>query len=140
MRVMIIRKSDQRTEAGELPNEEMLAAMGKYVREVSDAGIFLAGEGLKPSSASKRVTFANGKPHVIDGPFAETKELIGGYLLIQVKSMEEAIEWAKRWPALDARGGVQLEIRPLYEPDDFGEEYTPELRREQAEVRAKVGG
>ena len=140
MRFMIIRKADAQTEAGVLPNEEMLAAMGQYMKEVSDAGVFLAGEGLKPSSVSTRVTFTNGKPHVIDGPFAETKELIGGYLLIRVSSMEEAIEWAKRWPALDAQNGLQLEIRPLYEEDDFGEAFTPELRKQESELRAKAGG
>ena len=138
MRFMIIRRADQQTEAGAMPSEEMLTLMGNYMKEISDAGILLAGEGLKPSSEGARVKFTNGKPRVIDGPFSETKELIGGYLLIRASSKEEAIEWAKRWPALDMEQNVELEIRQLFEEDDFGEEFTPELRKQEADMRAKA--
>ena len=138
MRFMIIRRADTQTEAGVMPSEQMLTVMGNYMKEISDAGILLAGEGLRPSSDGARVKFTKGKPRVTDGPFAETKELIAGYLLIQVSSKEEAIEWAKRWPALDMDGDVELEIRPLFEEDDFGEEFTPELRKQEADIRAKA--
>ena len=138
MRFMIIRRADQQTEAGAMPNEQMLAAMGRYMKEISDAGILLGAEGLKPSSQGARVEFTKGKAKVIDGPFAETKELIAGYLLIETTSIEEAIEWAKRWPAIDVDGNVALEIRQLFEEDDFGEEFTPELRKQEADMRAKA--
>ena len=138
MRFMIIRRADQQTEAGVMPSEQMLTLMGNYVKEISDAGALLAGEGLKPSSEGARVKFTNGKPRVIDGPFSETKELIGGYLLIRASSKEEAIAWAKRWPALDLEQNVELEIRQLFEEDDFGDEFTPELRKQEAEMRAKA--
>jgi len=138
MRFMIIRRADQQTEAGVMPSEQMLTLMANYMKEISDAGILLAGEGLKPSSEGARVKFTNGKPRVIDGPFSETKELIGGYLLIRASSKEEAIAWAKRWPALDLEQNVELEIRPLFEEDDFGDEFTPELRKQEAEMRAKA--
>ena len=138
MRFMIIRRADQQTEAGVMPSEKMLTLMGNYMKEISDAGILLAGEGLKPSSEGARVKFTNGKPRVIDGPFSETKELIGGYLLIRADSKEDAIAWAKRWPALDLEQNVELEIRQLFEEDDFGEEFTPELRKQEADMRAKA--
>ena len=138
MRFMIIRRADQQTEAGVMPSEQMLTLMGNYMKEISDAGILLAGEGLKPSSEGARVKFTNGKPRVIDGPFSETKELIGGYLLIRASSKEEAIAWAKRWPALDLEQNVELEIRQLFEEDDFGDEFTPELRKQEADMRAKA--
>jgi len=138
MRFMIIRRADQQTEAGAMPSEQMLTLMGNYMKEISDAGILLAGEGLKPSSEGARVKFTNGKPRVIDGPFSETKELIAGYMLIRADSKEEAIEWAKRWPALDLEQNVELEIRPLFEEDDFGDEFTPELRKQEADMRAKA--
>ena len=138
MRFMIIRRADQQTEAGVMPSEQMLTLMANYMKEISDAGALLAGEGLKPSSEGARVKFTNGKPRVIDGPFSETKELIGGYLLIRASSKEEAIAWAKRWPALDLEQNVELEIRPLFEEDDFGDEFTPELRKQEAEMRAKA--
>src|SRR5581483_5954876 len=102
MRFMILRKADEETEAGALPDEELLTAMGKYMEEMANAGVLLGGEGLKPTSQGVRVHFSGGKPTVLDGPFAETKELIAGYCLIQVKSREEAIEWVKRWPPIDA--------------------------------------
>ena len=138
MRVMIIRKADAKTEAGVMPSERMLAAMGDYLKRMSDAGILLAGEGLKPSSASARVVFTNGKSRVVDGPFAETKELVGGYALIRVESLDEAIEWAKQWPMIETETNVELELRPLYEDDDFGEAFTPELRKQEAEMRSKA--
>ena len=138
MRFMIIRRADQQTEAGAMPSEQMLTLMGNYMKEISDAGILLAGEGLKPSSEGARVKFTNGKPRVMDGPFSETKELIAGYMLIRADSKEEAIEWAKRWPALDLEQNVELEIRQLFEEDDFGDEFTPELRKQEAEMRAKA--
>jgi hypothetical protein len=138
MRFMIIRRADQQTEAGAMPSEQMLTLMGNYMKEISDAGILLAGEGLKPSSDGARVKFTNGKPRVIDGPFSETKELIAGYMLIRAASKEEAIEWAKRWPALDLEQNVELEIRQLFEEDDFGDEFTPELRKQEADMRAKA--
>ena len=138
MRFMIIRRADQQTEAGAMPSEQMLTLMGNYMKEISDAGILLAGEGLKPSSEGSRVKFTNGKPRVIDGPFSETKELIAGYMLIRADSKDEAIEWAKRWPALDMEQNVELEIRQLFEEDDFGDEFTPELRKQEADMRAKA--
>jgi hypothetical protein len=135
---MIIRMADAATEAGMLPTEHMLTVMGNYMKEMSDAGILLGGEGLKPSSDGVRVKFTAGKPRVVDGPFAEAKELIGGYALIRVNSRDEAVEWAKRWPAIETETEVVLEIRQLYEEDDFGEAFTPELRKQEAEMLAKA--
>lgn len=131
MRFMIIRKADAETEAGIMPSEELLAAMGKYNEELARAGVLLQGEGLKPSSKSARVTFSGGKPNVVDGPFTETKELIAGFTMIDVKSKEEAIEWVKRWPAIDGDGNIEIEIRPLYELSDFapGEGLDQHARR-----------
>ncbi len=127
MRFMIIRKADSETEAGMMPTEDLLSAMGKYNEEMVKAGVMLEGSGLKPSSAGARVSFANGKPTVTDGPFAETKELIAGYSIIEVGSKEEAIAWVKRWPAVDGHGAAQIEIRQVYEMDDFGE--SPSIDR-----------
>jgi hypothetical protein len=138
MRFMILRKADPNTEAGALPNQELLAAMGQYMEDMARAGILLAGEGLRPTSEGVRVKFSRGKPTVTDGPFAETKELIAGWSIIQVNSREEAIEWVKRWPRIDGDGEVELEIRRLYEADDFGAEFTPELREKEERVRAQV--
>jgi hypothetical protein len=135
---MILRKADRDTEAGGLPSEELLAAMGKYMEEMGKAGVLLAGEGLHATSKGARVKFSGGKPTVIDGPFAETKELIAGYCLIQVKSKAEAVEWIKRWPALDAGGNVELEIRQLFEAEDFGPQFTPELREAEENLRAQL--
>jgi hypothetical protein len=140
MRFMIIRKADKDTEAYVMPTERLLAEMGKYMEEMANAGILLAGEGLHPSSKGSRVKFSGGKPSVIDGPFAETKELIAGYSMIQVNSRDEAIEWAKRWPALDGDGDVELEIRQVFEAEDFGAEFTPELREQEERLRAQVAG
>lgn len=120
MRFMILRKADKNTEAGKMPSEELIAAMGKYNEELVKAGVMLAGEGLKPTSAGARIKFKGGKPSVTDGPFAEAKELIAGFTIIQVKSKEEAIEWVKRWPSIDGDGEVQLELRQLFELEDFG--------------------
>jgi PhnB protein len=121
MRFMVIRKADKNTESGMMPGEEILAAMANYNEEMVKAGILRAGEGLKPSSQGARVKFSGGKPRVIDGPFTETKELIAGFSIIEVASKEEAIEWAKRWPAFDVEENVEIEIRPFYELSDFGD-------------------
>src|SRR4051812_19560042 len=138
MRFMIIRKADRETEAGVLPSEGLLAAMGAYMEEMGKAGVLLAADGLHASSKGARVQFSKGKPAVIDGPFAETKELIAGYCVIQVKSRDEAIEWVKRWPALDGNGEAVIEIRQIFEAEDFGPEFTPELREAEDRLREKL--
>ena len=138
MRFMIIRRADKETEAGIRPSEELFAEMMKYNEELVKAGVMLQGEGLQPSSKGMRVKFSRGKPRVIDGPFTETKELIAGFTMIQAKSKEEAIEWVKRWPAIDADGEVELEIRQVLEPEDFGAEFTPEVRKQVETLRAKL--
>jgi hypothetical protein len=135
---MIIRRADKETEAGVRPSEELFAEMMKYNEELVKAGVMLQGEGLQPSSKGMRVKFSRGKPRVIDGPFAETKELIAGFTMIQAKSKEEAIEWVKRWPAIDADGEVELEIRQVLDPEDFGAEFTPEVRKQVETLRAKL--
>ncbi len=139
MRFLIIRKADKDTEAGAMPNEKLLAEMGRYMDQMAKAGILLAGEGLQATALGARVKYSKGKPSVIDGPFTETKELIAGYSMIQVKSRQEAIEWAKRWPTLDSNGNVELEIRQLFEMEDFGAELTPELRAAEVQMRAELG-
>jgi hypothetical protein len=133
---MIIRKADKDTEAGVMPSTELLDAMQKYNEEMAKAGVFVQGEGLQASSKGVRVKLSGGKPTVIDGPFAETKELIAGFTMIQVKSKEEAIEWVKRWPAEDAE--AELEIRQVFEAEDFGSEFTPELRAREERLRGQV--
>jgi hypothetical protein len=138
MRFMVIRKADEETEAGALPTEALVTAMLKYNAEMVKAGVMLAGDGLKPSSKGARVKFSRGKPTVVDGPFAESKELIAGYSIIQVKSREEALEWLKRWPVEDANGNVELELRQLYEADDFGEEFTPAMRAWEDSLREQA--
>jgi hypothetical protein len=137
MRVMVLIKADEDTEAGVMPSEQLLAEMGKYNEELVKAGVMLAGEGLHPSSKGKRVRFSGEKRTVIDGPFAETKELIAGFWLWQVKSMDEAIEWVKRCPNPT---GVEseVEIRPVFEAEDFGPEFTPELREQEERLRAQI--
>jgi hypothetical protein len=120
MRFMMIRRSDRISESGTLPSKETFAAMDQYADAMAKAGIMVAGEGLKPSADGARISFSKGKPTVFDGPFAETKELIAGYFIIDVESKEEAIEWAKRWPAISIDADVQLEVRPFYEASDFG--------------------
>ena len=116
---MIIRKADADTEAGALPSLDLIEAMGRYNEELVKAGVMLAGEGLRPTADGARIDFVNGTPTVTDGPFAETKELIAGFTLIDVKSRAEAIEWVKRWPTADGDGNVHLELRQVYEPEDF---------------------
>ena len=135
MRFMAIVKASKESEAGQMPSEEMLAAMGKYNEELAKAGVMLAGEGLHPTSKGKRVRFSGRQRTVIDGPFAETKELIAGFWLWQVKSMDEAVEWLKRAPFDEE---TEIEIRPVFEDEDFGKEFTPELRAQEARVRAEV--
>ena len=136
MRFMIIRKADKDTEAGVMPTQELLAAMMKYNEELVKAGAMLEGEGLHPTSKGSRVTFKDGKPSVIDGPFTETKEIIAGFTMIQVRSKEEALEWVKRWPVED--GDVTLEVRQVFEAEDFGAEFAPELRQQEERLRAKA--
>jgi hypothetical protein len=135
MRFMVIVKADKKTEAGVLPSTELLTAMGKFNEELVKAGVMLAAEGLHPSSKGKRVRFSGGKHTVIDGPFTESKELIGGFWLWQVRSMEEAIEWLKRSPF---DGGTEIEIRQVFEADDFGPRLTPELREQEARLRKQA--
>lgn len=133
MRVMVIIKATPRSEAGIMPSEALLTAMGEYNQALVEAGVMLAGEGLKPSRHGKRVRFAEGAKSVLDGPFAETKELIAGFWLWQVSSMDEALEWARRCPHPMPGEAAELEIRPVFEMEDFGEEMTPELKaREEA--------
>jgi hypothetical protein len=137
MRFMVIVKANKDTEAGVMPSEELLRAMGNYNEELVKAGIMLAGEGLQPSSKGARVKFSGDKRTVIDGPFAETKELIAGFWLWQCKSLAEAIEWAKRCPNPTGEESV-LEIRQVFEADDFGAEFTPELRQQEARLQAEI--
>src|ERR1044071_1831689 len=135
MRFMVIVKANKDSEAGVLPDEKILAAMGKYNEELVKAGVMLAGEGLHPSSKAARVRFSGGKRTVIDGPFSETKELIAGFWLWQVKSKEEAIEWLKRAPF---DGGTEVELRQVFEAEDFGANLTPELREQDERLRAQL--
>ena len=137
MRFMVIVKANADTEAGQLPSTELLAAMGKYNEELVKAGVMLAGEGLQPSSKGARVVFSGNKRTVVDGPFAETKELIAGFWLWQCRSIDEAIEWAKRCPNPTGAESV-LEIRQVFEPEDFGPEFTPELREQERRVWEKA--
>lgn len=134
MRVMVVVKADKQSEAGVLPSKEILTAMGKYNEELVKAGIMLAGEGLHPSSKGVRVKFDGKKRTVTDGPFAETKELIAGFWMWKVRSMEEAVEWLKRAPF---DGGTEIEVRRVFEAEDFGENLTPELRQQEERVRAQ---
>ena len=121
MRFMIIRKADRETEAGVMPGEDLIVAMTRYNEALVKAGVMLDGQGLKPSSAGARMKFRGGKPSIVDGPFSETKELVAGFTMIDVTSREEALEWMKRWPVLDGHGEVELELRPVYEIEDFGD-------------------
>lgn len=138
MKVMVIVKATKNSEAGLMPSEKLLADMGKYNEELVKAGIMLAGDGLHPSVKGKRIRFSGSKRTVADGPFTETKELIAGYWIWQVRSMEEAVEWARRCP--DPMPGEEsvLEIRPIFEAEDFGAEFTPELRARDEELRAAI--
>ena len=139
MRFMILVKADKNSEAGVLPDEKLLTEMGKFNEELVKAGVMLAGEGLQPSSKGARVKFSGSKRTVIDGPFAETKELIAGYWLWQVKSKEEAVEWVKRCPNPFPGTESEIEIRQLFEAEDFGAEFTPELREQEERMRAQIG-
>src|SRR5574342_1290405 len=134
MRFMIIVRATKQSEAGVLPDEKLLAEMGKYNEELAKAGVLLAAEGLQPSSKGARVRFSGGKRTVIDGPFAETKELVAGFWIWRVKSKEEAIEWLKRAPFEE----TEVEIRQIFEAEDFGAEFTPELRQQEERVRAQA--
>jgi hypothetical protein len=137
MRFMVMVKATSESEAGELPSTELLEAMGKYNEELAKAGILLAGEGLQPSSKGARVRFKGSERSVVDGPFAETKELIAGFWLWEISSMEEAIEWVKRCPN-PMEGESEIEIRQVFEADDFGENLTPELREAEERLRGQV--
>ena len=137
MRVVVFVKANQDTEAGVMPSEQLLAEMGKYNEELVKAGIMLDGQGLHPSSKGARIKFSGPKRTVVDGPFTETKELIAGYWIWQVRSMDETIEWAKRCPNPTGAESV-LEIRPIFEAEDFGAEFTPELREQEARIRSEM--
>ncbi len=138
MRVMVIVKASADSEAGVMPSQELMTEMGAFNEELVKAGVMLAGDGLHPSSRAKRVRFAGERRTVVDGPFAETKELIAGYWIWQVRSMEEAVEWAKRCPNPMPGTESELEIRPVFEADDFGDDFTPELRAQEDRLRAEV--
>jgi hypothetical protein len=133
MRVMVLVKATKKSETGVMPEEKDFAAMGKFNEELVKAGVLLAADGLHPSSKGKRVRFSGGKKTVIDGPFAETKELVAGFWLWQVKSLEEAVEWVRRCPDPMPGEESEIEIRPILEVEDFGKEFTPELRRAREE-------
>ncbi len=139
MKVMVIVKATKNSEAGIMPSEKMLSDMGRFNEELVKAGIMLGGDGLTPSSRGKRVNLSHGKRTVVDGPFAETKELIAGFWIWQVRSMDEALEWVRRCP--DPMPGEEstLEIRPFFTPEDFGEAYTPELQARDAKLREQTG-
>jgi hypothetical protein len=137
MRFMIIVKATKDSEAGVMPSEQLLTEMGKFNEELVNAGVMLAGEGLQPSSKGARVRFSGSTRTVIDGPFAETKEVIAGYWLWQVKSKEEAIEWVKRYPN-PMPGESEIEIRQVFEAEDFGAEFTPELRKQEERLRTEA--
>lgn len=137
MRVMVIVKATNESEAGKMPSTELLAAMGNFNEELVKAGVMLAGEGLHPSAKGKRVRFSGADRTVVDGPFAETKELIAGFWLWQVKSMEEAVEWVRRCPN-PMEGESEIEIRPVFEAEDFGAEFTPELREQEQRLQAEM--
>ena len=134
MRVMVLVKANADSEAGVMPSEEMLAEMGKYNEELVNAGVMVSGEGLHPTSRAKRVRFSGKERTVIDGPFTESKELVAGFWVWQVKDMDEAVEWLKRAPFQDE----ELEIRPVFEAEDFGAEFTPELREQEDRLRERV--
>jgi hypothetical protein len=138
MRVMVMVKATADSEAGVMPSSELIAEMGRFNEELVKAGVMLAGEGLRPSSKGARVRFSGKARTVVDGPFAETKELVAGFWLWQVRSMDEAIEWVRRCPN-PMPGDSEIEIRPIFEADDFGEAFTPELRAQQEQLRRQIG-
>jgi hypothetical protein len=135
---MVFVKATSNSEAGVMPSEKLLTEMGTFNEQLVRAGVMLAGEGLHPSSKGKRVRFADGKKTVIDGPFAQTRELVAGYWIWRVKSMDEALEWVKRCPEPMPGEESEIEIRPVFEAEDFGKEFTPELRAREARLRAEV--
>ena len=138
MRFMIIRKGDAETEAGSMPSRELAEEMMAYHEEMGRHLTILGGDGLKPTSAGAKVKFNKGKPLVVDGPFTETKEIIAGYTLVEAESLAQVLEWAQRWPCRDADGNVELEIRPLWEIDDFGDAFSPELKADAERIMAKT--
>ena len=138
MRFMILIKDDKNSESGQMPDQQLLTDMGKFNEELVNAGIMLAGEGLQPSSKGARVKFSGSKRTVIDGPFAETKELVAGFWIWQVKSKAEAIEWVKRIPNPMPGSETEVEIRQVFEAEDFGAEFTPELREQEERLRART--
>jgi hypothetical protein len=138
MRFMVMVKATEESEAGQMPSQELLAEMGRYNEELVKAGVMVAGEGLHPSAKGVRVRFDGTTRRVIDGPFAETKELVAGFWIFQVKSLEEAIEWVKRCPN-PMSGPSEIEIRQIFEAEDFGEQFTPELREQEARLRTELG-
>ena len=137
MRFMVMIKATPQTEAGEMPSEDVLTAMGRYNEELANAGVLLGGEGLQPSRKGARVRFSDGQCSVVDGPFAETRELIAGYWLFQTASLQETIDWIKRCPQ-SAIGDAEIEIRQIFEAEDFGAEFTPELREQEDRLRAQL--
>ena len=137
MKVMVIVKATKESETGEMPSQELLAAMGAFNEELAKAGIMLSGEGLKPSSFAKRVHFSGAKRTVVDGPFAETKELIAGYWIWEVKSMDEAVAWVKRCPN-PMMTDSDIDIRPFFSPEDFGEAFTPDLQAQEDRIRQQI--
>ena len=137
MRVMVMVKATEESEAGIMPGQELLTDMMKFNEELVNAGVMLAGEGLHPSSKAKRIHFSGGKRTVTDGPFAETKELIAGFWIWKVKSMEEAVEWVKKCPN-PMNGESDIDIRQIFEAEEFGDEFTPELREQEERIRAKI--
>jgi hypothetical protein len=137
MRFMVMIKANRDTEAGVMPSEDILAAMGQYNEELVNAGVMLGGEGLHPSSRGARVRFNEGQTSVVDGPFAETRELIAGYWIFQTASLQDAVDWVKRCPS-SAVGDSEIEIRQIFEAEDFGAEFTPELREQEERLRARI--
>jgi hypothetical protein len=141
MRVMVLIKANEQSERGEMPSEKLLTEMTTFNEELVKAGVMLAGDGLHPSAKGVRVAFKGSERKVIDGPFAETKELLAGYWIWQVKSLDEAVEWVKRMPSPDGDAAEAIvEIRPVFEAEDFGDEFTPELREREAALRAQTEG
>src|SRR5688572_18197585 len=138
MKVMVIVKATKNSEAGVMPSEKLLAEMGNYNEELVKAGVMLGGEGLHPSAKGKRIKFSGGKRSVVDGPFPHTTELVAGYWVWQVRSMEEAVDWARRCPDPMPGEDAELEIRPIFEAEDFGEEFTPELRAQEDRLRSEI--
>lgn len=140
MKFMIIRKADAETEAGVLPSRELIEAMLAYNQEMVDAGVMVMGEGLAPSREGARVKFQGGRPVVIDGPFAEARELVGGFSIIDVPSLEDAIAWVRKWPPLDGHGEAEIEIRRVLSAEDFGEAFTPDLQAKEESMRRQTAG